>query len=68
MSLVSETVQIPKRGGVAPILAMGNLIKMKNPCQCCKRRIMETYGVCHDCSFFCHGYCEFNQKDYIVPE
>ncbi len=62
MSLMNETLQTPEQGGITPILPFGNLVKMLNPCQCCKRRLMETYGICNDCEFFCHGYCEFYQK------
>ena len=75
MSLITETVQIPFPTPVVVIpdtvkvvsasLPIGNLIKPLNPCQCCHRRLMETYGVCNDCHFFCNGYCEFKKNVYI---
>ena len=62
MLLVSETVQIPKQSPEMAELPFGMVVKMLNPCQCCKRRLMETYGICYDCKFFCHGYCEFGHE------
>lgn len=62
MLLVSEPIQTPSQTSEIVKLPFGNLIKLKNPCQCCHRRVMDTHGICNDCYFFCHEYCEFNNN------